>query len=78
MKIKNPTQKTLSLLLSGKSATSKRFAGKHVLVVENKVIPLKKGEEGWKDFVRLEKKYGQPPIVIFVPRQDISYILIIC
>ncbi|HCG77180.1 MAG: hypothetical protein COZ37_01775 [bacterium (Candidatus Ratteibacteria) CG_4_10_14_3_um_filter_41_18] len=74
MKARNSTQKTLLLLLSGKSSAAKRFAGKHVLVVEDKVVPLKKGEEGWKDFMRLEKKYGQPPIVVFVPRQDISYI----
>ena len=78
MKAKNSTQKTLSLLLSGKSAAAKKFAGKHVLAIKDKVIPLKKGEEGWKDFVRLKKKYGQSPIVIFIPRQDVSYILIIC
>ncbi len=74
MKVKNFTEKTLSLLLSGETTAAKRFAGKHVLVVEDKVIPLKNGEEGWKDFVRLEKKYGQPPVVIFVPRQDIFYV----
>ena len=75
MKAKNSTQKTLSLLLSGKGAAAKKFAGKHVLAIKDKIIPLKNGEEGWKDFIKLEKKYGQPPVVIFVPRQDISYVL---
>ena len=74
---KDLTQKTLHLLLSGKSSIAKKFAGKHVLVIKDKVILLKKGEEGWKDFVKLEEKYGQPPIVTFIPRQDISYILTI-
>jgi hypothetical protein len=69
------TQKTLALLLSGKSRVAKKFAGKHVLVVGKEVVPLKKGENGWKDFVRLEKKYGHSPVVVFVPRPDISYIL---
>jgi hypothetical protein len=73
------TQKTLSLLLSGKSKEAKKYAGKHVLVVKDKVIPLKDKEEDiWKDIERLKKKYGEMPIISFVPRHDISYILIIC
>lgn len=76
-KKKSLTQKTLSLLLSGKIKAYKKYAGKHVLVVEKEIIPLKKGEAGWKDFLRLKKKYNQPPVLIFVPRPDISYILLI-
>ena len=73
------TQKTLSLLLSGKTKLAKRYAGKHVLVVKNKVLPLQeKEEEIWKDIERLKKKYGEMPTITFVPRHDISYILIIC
>ena len=76
MKEKSLTQKTLSLLLSGKSRIAKKYAGKHVLVVRNKVIPLKEGhEEIWRDIDRLKKQYGEMPVVTFVPRQDISYIL---
>lgn len=73
----NLTQKTLSLLLSGKSRISKKYAGKHVLVVKNKIVPLKEREkEIWEDIEALEKKYGETPIITFIPRQDISYILI--
>ena len=73
------TQKTLSLLLSGKSKSAKKYAGKHVLVIKNKVLPLKeKEEEIWKDIETLKKKYGEMPTITFVPRHDISYILILC
>jgi len=78
MKKKDQTQKTLSLLLAGKIPAAKKYAGKHVLVVKNKVIPLKEKEkEIWKDIKALEKKYGETPVITFVPRQDISYILIL-
>lgn len=70
------TQKTLSLLLSGKSKVFKKYAGKHVMVIRNRVIPLKgKEEEFWKEMEKLEKEYGETPVLTFVPRQDISYIL---
>jgi len=73
------TQKTLLLLLSGKSKEAKKYAGKHVLVVKNKIVPLKeKEEEIWKDIERLKKKYGEMPIITFVPRHHIYYILLIC
>jgi hypothetical protein len=69
------TQKTLAVLLSGKSPAAKKFAGKHVIIIKDIIVPLKKGEDGWKDFMKLEKKWGQSPVITFVPRQDISYIL---
>lgn len=70
------TQKTLSLLLSGKTKQAKKYAGKHVLVVKNTVIPLKeKKEDIWQDIEKLKKKYGEMPTIVFVPRHDISYIL---
>lgn len=70
------TQKTISVLFSGKTKKAKRFAGKHVMVIKNKVIPLKEKEEDiWKDIEQLKKKYGQMPTITFVPRHDISYIL---
>lgn len=75
---KSLTQKTLTLLLSGKSKAAKKYAGKHVLVVKNKVIPLKeKKEEIWKDIERLKKRYNEMPVITFVPRPDISYILLL-
>jgi len=69
-------EKTLYLLLSGKHPKAKKFAGQHVLVISDEIIPLKKGEGAIKDIERLEKKYGRAPTIIFVPRPDVSYILI--
>ena len=75
---KSLTQKTLSLLLSGKSKAAKKYAGKHVMVVKDKVVPLKeKREDIWKDIERLKKKHNETPTITFIPRQDISYILLI-
>lgn len=68
--------KTLHLLLSGKHPKAKKFAGQHVLVIADQIIPLKKGESGVKDIEHLEKKYGKTPTIMFVPRPDVSYILI--
>lgn len=70
------TKQTLNLLLSGRGKLSKEFAGKHVWVVKDKVLPLRKGEEGREDFRRLKKEYDQAPVLTFVPRPGISYILI--
>lgn len=69
-------EKTLHLLLAGKHPKAKKFAGQHVLVIADEIIPLKKGEEGLKDIERLEKKYSKSPTIVFVPRPDVSYILI--
>jgi len=75
---KQSEEKILSLLLSGKHPKAKKYAGHHVLVIENQIVPLKEGQEAIKDIERLEKKYGKTPILVFVPRQDISYILLLC
>ena len=68
----------MSLLLSGKHPKAKKYAGHHVLVVDDYIIPLREGQEGIKDIERLEKKYGKTPTIVFVPRQDVSYILLLC
>jgi hypothetical protein len=68
-------EKTLQLLLGGKHPKAKKFAGQHVLVIAKEIIPLKEGKAGINDIDRLEKKYGTPPAIIFVPRSDVSYIL---
>lgn len=75
---KQQEETILNLLLAGKHPKAKKYAGHHVLVVENQIIPLKEGQEAIKDIERLEKKYGKTPTLVFVPRQDISYILILC
>jgi len=75
---KQPEEKILGLLLSGKHPKAKKYAGHHVLIVKNQVFPLKEGEEGIKDIDHLEKKYGKTPTLAFIPRQDISYILLLC
>lgn len=72
------SQKTISMLLSGKGDLVKKFAGKHVMVVKNKIILMKKGEAFWRDFEKLKKEYKETPVSLFVPRPDISYILILC
>lgn len=66
----------MNLILSGKHPKAKRYAGRHVLVVDDRIVPLKKGSEAIKDIDRLEKRYGKTPTIVFVPRQDTSYILI--
>jgi len=68
----------MNLLLSGKHPQYKKFAGHHVLVIEDKVVPLKDGDEGVKDIEKLRKKYGKSPVITFVPRHDITYILQAC
>ncbi|OGK10233.1 hypothetical protein A2954_02650 [Candidatus Roizmanbacteria bacterium RIFCSPLOWO2_01_FULL_37_12] len=75
---KKTDQKILNVLLSGKHPLSKRYAGKHVLVIEDQVVPLKKGKGGTRDIEKLEKKYGRTPTLVFIPRHDVSYILILC
>lgn len=76
MKTQSTDEMTLNLILSGKHPKSQKYAGKHVLVISDKIIPLKKGQESIKDIKNLERKYGRTPTIVFVPRQDISYILI--
>ena len=46
-------EKTLNLLLSGKHPKAKKFAGHHVLVINDQVFPLKEKEAGLKDIERL-------------------------
>lgn len=75
---KQPEEKILSLLLSGKHPDTKKYAGHHVLVVNDKIVPLKEGRGAIDDIDRLERKYGKTPTLVFVPRQDISYILVLC
>jgi len=78
MQKKDHTQSNLTLLLSGKHPQAKKYAGKHVMVIENEIILLKEGKEALEDMQKLEKKYGRLPTLVFVPRPDISYILILC
>lgn len=74
-KSKSLTDKNLNLLLAGKHPKVKKFAGKHVMVVENEISLLREGKDGLEDMKRLEEKHGQTPTVAFVPRPGISYIL---
>lgn len=78
IKQKITTKKTISMLLAGQGQSAKKFAGKHVLVVKDKVVPMKEDyEQFWQDMKRLEEKYGEKPTATFVPRHDISYILML-
>lgn len=78
MNNKKVTQDTLTLLLSGRHRLAKKYEGKHVIVVEDEVVPLRRGKAGIEEIEKLEKKYGKPTTLVFVPRRDISYILILC
>ena len=69
------TKNTVNILLAGKLRQYKKYAGKHVLVVQDKIIPLKTGESFWRDFKKLENKYNEKPVITFVPSPEVSYIL---
>lgn len=71
-------KKTLSLLLSGKHRSSKKFAGRHVLVVDDEIQLLENGKKGTNEIARLEKKHGKTPTIVFVPKKDTTYILVLC
>lgn len=72
------TEQVLTLLLAGRHPAAKKYAGKHVLVVKENVVLLKKGKGALRDIKRLEKKYKETPTIVFVPNPNVSYILIIC
>lgn len=72
---KSTEEKTINLLLSGRHPQAKKYAGHHVLVIKDKIMPLKEGKDSLKDIEILERKYGRTPTIIFVHRQDILYIL---
>lgn len=76
MKKKDDTQKTLHALLAGIHPLAKKYGGKQVFVVENEILPLRRGEKGLGDFKRLKVKYGKKPVLTFVPHPGVSYILI--
>lgn len=78
MKSKKTKKQILSLLLSGKHPQAKKYAGKHVMVADREIIPVKEGEKAREDFKKLKEKYGHSPTLVFVPRQDVSYILTLC
>ncbi|KKT34517.1 MAG: hypothetical protein UW24_C0028G0006 [Parcubacteria group bacterium GW2011_GWA2_44_12] len=73
--ISTATQKTLSLLHAGKLEGVERYAGKHVYVAGDTVIPLQSGKRTKAQLSKLIKTYGRIPVITFVPRQGMSYIL---
>lgn len=75
--MRKQTEKTLHALLSGKHHQIKKYAGKQVFVIGEKIFPLKAGRETLGDFKKLKEKYGESPVVTFVPYPGATYILII-
>ena len=75
--MKKQTDQTLHLLLSGKHPSIKEYAGKQVFVIGERIVLLKGGKRGFEDFKQLEKQYGEPPVVTFVPHPGATYILFI-
>lgn len=74
--MRKQTEKTLHALLSGKHPQVKKFVGKQVFVIGDQILPLRGGEKALDDFKKLKEKYGEPPVVTFVPNPAVSYILI--
>ncbi|MBI2346399.1 MAG: hypothetical protein HYV03_05870 [Deltaproteobacteria bacterium] len=65
-------------LLTGHGAMHRKYRGRHVMVAGEKVVPLRRGRSGVKDFQGLTKQFGKPPLLLFVPRDDVTYILWLC
>ena len=76
-KITQSTKHTLTLLHTGKLEGAERYAGKHVYVAGDKVIPMQKGQRAKGQLNQLIKTYGRVPVVTFVPKQGFSYILLL-
>ena len=74
MKENKKKEKLIDSLYAGELA--KKYRGKHVVIVGNKIHPIPYDEEkADKLFERLEKKFPQEtPTLLFVPKED-SYIL---
>lgn len=77
MKKDNSTQQTLQSLLSGSHPLAKKYAGKHVFVIDKEVIPMRKGNRAMVDFRNLKTKHHHSPVLTFVPDPGASYILFI-
>lgn len=43
-------KKTMHLLLAGKHPKAKKFAGQHVLVIADEIVPLKKRRGSYKRY----------------------------
>ena len=72
--MKKQTDKTLNLLLSGRHPAIKKYAGKQVFVVKDKILPIKGGKKGLEEFKKLKEKYGESPVATFVPDPNVSYL----
>ena len=58
-----------------KGRAARKYAGKHVPVVGDRVVPLKpQAKAVWRDIEQLEQKYGETPVVTFVPCPNLTYI----
>lgn len=75
--MKKQTDQTINLLLSGKHPSIKKYAGRQVFVVKDKVLPIKRGRKGLEEFKKLKEKYGEAPVATFVPDPTVTYILVI-
>lgn len=73
--MRSTTEKTLQLLHSGKHPDIKKYAGKHVFVIDNEVVIIRSSRDNLEDFNRLEKKHRKSPVVVFVPQPGATYIL---
>ena len=74
-KLVSNKQDVVQALLRGSHPQSKKYQGKHVMVVNDKIVALGEGEKAVKDYQRLAKRYGQAPRLTFVPKHDSLYVL---
>ena len=75
LKVNNYIEATRKLMGRGVQDVVDEVRGKHVMIVDDTIVPLKEGREARDQFTNLKEKFGQSPILMFVPRKDISYIL---
>ena len=68
-------QNTIQLLLTGKHPEYEKFAGKHVFVINNKIIPFSASKKAKEKIEKIKKKYKKLPTLLFVPKKEVNYIL---
>ncbi len=67
---KKSGKQLLKILLSEKMG--KKYAGKHVMIVGDRIFAAKTGEEASRKFEQLRQKYpDQMPLLTYIPKEDL-------
>ena len=75
MKNHNPKEDTIQLLLTRRHPEYEKYAGKHVFIIEDKIIPFSTSKRMEKKLKELKKRYKKLPTIVFVPKKEVTYIL---